>query len=107
MAYEVDSDGGDVRLRVCIIGESEQQARLSYTGVTDEEKLEEIVVSRRISLSVSLIAHPKILGIGSVWHKHHRRSGPVLEEVAALASHVFFCHAFTMEGDLMMRMRRE
>lgn len=45
VSYEVDADGGDVALRVCVVGETEQQARLSYTGVSDEEELEEIVVS--------------------------------------------------------------
>lgn len=49
-AYEVDTDGGDVGLSVGVIGKSQQQARLSYTGITDEEELEEIVVSRREGL---------------------------------------------------------
>jgi hypothetical protein len=44
--YEVDTDGGDVGLGVGIVGKSQQQARLSNTGITDEEELEEIVVSR-------------------------------------------------------------
>lgn len=44
-AYEVDTDCGDVGLGVCVVGESQQQARLSNTGVTDEEQLEEVVVS--------------------------------------------------------------
>jgi hypothetical protein len=43
--YEVDSDGGDVGLGIGVVGESQEQARLSNTGVTDEEELEEIVVS--------------------------------------------------------------
>ena len=45
--YEIDSDGGDVGLGVGIIGETQQQARLSNTGVTDKQKLEEVVVSVR------------------------------------------------------------
>lgn len=44
-AYEVDTDRGDVGLGVGIIGETQQQAGLSHTGVTDEEQLEEVVVS--------------------------------------------------------------
>lgn len=44
-AYEVDTDGRDVGLGICVVGESQEQARLSNTGVTDEEKLEEVVVS--------------------------------------------------------------
>lgn len=43
--YEVDTDCGDVGLSVGVVGESEEQARLSNTGVTDEEQLEEVVVS--------------------------------------------------------------
>lgn len=48
--YEVDTNGGDVGLSVGIIGKSQQQARLSYTGITDKEKLEEIVVPGRSRL---------------------------------------------------------
>jgi hypothetical protein len=44
-AYEVDTDGRDVALGVRVVGESKQQARLSNTRVTDEEELEEVVVS--------------------------------------------------------------
>ena len=44
-AYEVDTDGRDVGLGVCVVGESQEQAGLSNTGVTDEEELEEVVVS--------------------------------------------------------------
>src|SRR5690242_9536395 len=43
--YKVDADGGDVALCVCVVGEPEQQARLSNTRVTDEEELEQVVVS--------------------------------------------------------------
>ena len=43
--YEVDTDGGDIGLGVGIVGETKEQARLSDTGVTDEEELEEVVVS--------------------------------------------------------------
>ncbi len=43
--YEIDTNSGNVGLGVGIIGETEQQARLSYTRVTDEEELEEVVVS--------------------------------------------------------------
>lgn len=43
--YEVDTNGRDIRFGVCVIGESQQQARLSNTRVTDKQKLEEVVVS--------------------------------------------------------------
>lgn len=46
--YEVHTDCGDVTFSVGIIGETKQQARLSYTGVTDEEKLEKIIVSMMV-----------------------------------------------------------
>jgi hypothetical protein len=45
LTYKVNTDGGDVGLGVGVIGESQQQTRLSNTGVTDEEELEEVVVS--------------------------------------------------------------
>lgn len=43
--YEVNADGRDVALSVGVVGESEQQTRLSDTGVTDQKELEEVVVS--------------------------------------------------------------
>lgn len=45
MTHEVNTDGGDVGLSVGIVGESEEETRLSNTGVSDKEELEEIVVS--------------------------------------------------------------
>jgi hypothetical protein len=41
--YEVHTDGRNVRLGVGIVSESKQQTRLSYTGISNQEKLEEIV----------------------------------------------------------------
>ena len=43
--YEIDTDSRNVGFGVGVIGETKQQARLSYTRVTDEEELEEVVVS--------------------------------------------------------------
>lgn len=43
--HEVDTDCRDVALCVCVVGETEEQAGLSNTRVTDEEELEEVVVS--------------------------------------------------------------
>lgn len=43
--YEVNADGRDVALSVGVVGESEQQTRLSDTGVTDQKELEKVVVS--------------------------------------------------------------
>jgi hypothetical protein len=41
--YKVNTDGRNVRLSVCIVCESKQQTRLSYTGVSDEEEFEKVV----------------------------------------------------------------
>jgi hypothetical protein len=43
--YKVDTNCRDIRLSVSIVGESQEQAGLSNTGVSDEEQLEEVVVS--------------------------------------------------------------
>ena len=43
--YEVNADSGDIAFCVGIVGKSKQQARLSNTGVSDKEELEEVVVS--------------------------------------------------------------
>ena len=43
--YEVDTDRRDVGFRVGVVGEPKEEARLSNTGITDEEELEEVVVS--------------------------------------------------------------
>jgi hypothetical protein len=51
--YEVDSDRRDVAFRVGVIGESKKQTGLSYTRVTDEEELEEVVVSAGSGRSAS------------------------------------------------------
>lgn len=45
MTYKVNTDGRDVALRVCIVCKTKQQARFSDTGISDEEELEQIVVS--------------------------------------------------------------
>lgn len=45
MTHEVDTDGGNVRFSVGVIGESKKQAGFTNTGVTDEEEFEKVVVS--------------------------------------------------------------
>jgi hypothetical protein len=47
MTHKIDTDGRDVGLGVGVIGKSQKQARLSNTGISDEEELEEIVVSEK------------------------------------------------------------
>lgn len=44
-AYEVNTNCGDVGLGVGVVGETQEQAGLSNTGITDEEELEEVIVS--------------------------------------------------------------
>ena len=48
--YEVNPDGGYVAFGVCVVSKSKEQARFSYTGVTDEEELEEVIVSEQKKL---------------------------------------------------------
>ena len=40
---EVDPDGGDVRLGVGVVGKSEEEARLSDAGISDEQELEQVI----------------------------------------------------------------
>lgn len=47
MPYEVNSNSGDVAFCVCIICESKQQARLSHSRVTDQKKLEQVIVPKQ------------------------------------------------------------
>lgn len=48
---EVHADGRDVALSVGVVGETQQQARLSDAGVTDKQQLEEVVVSVEVWVS--------------------------------------------------------
>lgn len=43
--HEVDANSGNVALRICIICEPQEQARLANTGISDKKELEEVVVS--------------------------------------------------------------
>lgn len=45
--YEVDTNSRNVALSVCVVGKSQQQARLSHARVTNKEKLEKVIVSVR------------------------------------------------------------
>merc|ERR1719326_1363726 len=42
--FEVDADGGDVALRVGVIGKAQQEARLADARVADEHELENVIV---------------------------------------------------------------
>jgi hypothetical protein len=45
VAYEVNTDRGYIGLGIGVIGKPEQQARLAHPGVSDQEELEEVIVS--------------------------------------------------------------
>lgn len=47
MTHEVNTDGGDVRLGIGIVCESQEETRLSDSRVSNQEELEEVVVSVR------------------------------------------------------------
>jgi hypothetical protein len=47
ITYKVNSNRGNVRFSVGIISKSKQQTRLSYTGVSDKEELEEVIAIGR------------------------------------------------------------
>jgi hypothetical protein len=49
--HKINTNSRDVALRVRVIGESEQQARLADARVSDQEQLEEVVVSIFFSTS--------------------------------------------------------
>jgi hypothetical protein len=61
--YKVNTDSRDVTLGVGVVGETKQQARLSNTGVSDEEELEEVIVS----ISVRLGKADRRDGLGLRW----------------------------------------
>lgn len=52
VTYKIHTNRGDVAFRVGIIGKSKKQARLSNTGVSNKQELEEVVVS------ISMVSSP-------------------------------------------------
>lgn len=55
--FEVNTDGGDVRLGVGVVGETQQQTRLSDSGIANEQKFEEVIAKKQgklINLSENL-----------------------------------------------------
>lgn len=42
---EIDADGADVAFRIGIVGESQQKAGFANAGVTNQQKLEQIVAA--------------------------------------------------------------
>lgn len=61
--HKVDTNSRDVRLGIGVIGESQQQTRLSNTGISDEEELEEVIVSGGFVSEKSSYSRIPILGV--------------------------------------------
>lgn len=79
VTYEVDANCRDVGLGVGVVGEPEQQARLANTRITDEQELEQVVVSKDGRLDPSLFGivgfrQPGHAGTAPGWD-----SGPLLD----------------------------
>ena len=55
-SHKIHTNGRDIAFGICIVGKSEKQARLSYTGVTDKEELEEVVISVDSGVSLMVIS---------------------------------------------------
>lgn len=58
-SHEVNTNGRYVALGVCIVRKPQQQTRLSYSRVTDEEELEKIIVSAWILRSANFESFTK------------------------------------------------
>lgn len=72
--YEVNADCRDVAFGVGIIGKTKQQARLSNTGVTDEEQLEKVIVS------ISMVRQRRSASLGNwVVRRSNQRRDDTLE----------------------------
>ena len=46
MTHEVDTNSRNVRLGVSVVGKPEQQTRLSDAGISDQEKLKEVIARK-------------------------------------------------------------
>jgi hypothetical protein len=53
-AHKINADGRNVAFRIGVIGESQEEAGLSDTRVTNKQEFEEIVVSAGNGPSVSM-----------------------------------------------------
>lgn len=54
ITYKVNTNGRDVGLGVRVIGETKQQARLSDAGISDQQELEQVIVSANHMVSIVL-----------------------------------------------------
>jgi hypothetical protein len=68
ISYEVNTDRRDIAFRICIIGKSQKQARLSYTGVPNKEELEKVIVSVRfVSIAVESGIGQECSVVSAMW----------------------------------------
>ena len=56
--FEVDTDGADVTLGICVIGKSQQKATLAHARVANKKKLEKIVA---VQMHKQTHTHKKII----------------------------------------------
>lgn len=65
--YEVDADGWDIRFRVCIIGEPQQQTGFSDTGISDKQQFKQEVATKMIRKGNFCEVWNSWSEIGSLW----------------------------------------
>ena len=51
--YEIDTNGGNIAIRILVISETQQQTGLTDTRISNEEKLEKIVATHRLRPELS------------------------------------------------------
>lgn len=59
---EIDPNGGNVRLGVCVVGETEQETGLAHAGVSNQEQLEQVVAAKRRKMNLSQTTHSLVAG---------------------------------------------
>lgn len=70
--HKVHPDGGDVALRVGVVGEPQQQTRLSHTRVSDQQQLKQVVTGV-VGLFVRLVAPGSNESSGGISRPTNRR----------------------------------
>ena len=50
--YKINANGGNIRLGVRVVGESEQQTRLSDTGISNEQEFKEIIAAKNRNMKI-------------------------------------------------------
>lgn len=57
MAYKVNANGGNVRLGVGVVRESQQQAGLAHAGVADQQQFEQVVTGMGNYIRLWFVTH--------------------------------------------------